>query len=336
MNTRPSSGASVGPDTLSAYITGHGGPEAIRWGPVPRAATGPTDLLVRTEAVAVNPVDCLIRAGTYRTAIPFPFVVGRDVVGVVVASGPGATGFSVGDRVWSNSLGHGGRQGCFSTHVVVAADRCYHLPDEVSAVAAVAILHPAATAFLALSRRHADLRPGETVFIGGGAGNVGRAAIELASLAGARVIASARREDVEACLALGAEHVVDPEQGLAALASAAPEGVDVHLDTTGHHDLAGALSTLANGGRIVLMAGAATVPLPVGRVFQRNAHLLGFVISDASVSDLAAAAARINQRLAAGGLQPRMVTTMPLTDTASAHHLVEQRAVRGRIVLQPS
>ena len=321
-------------EARAAYITELGAPEVIRYGVVPIPAIGPTDVLVRSEALAVNPVDCLIRAGVYRTPTPFPFIVGRDVAGVVVVAGPGAAGFAVGDRVWSNSLGHGGRQGSFSDYVVVAADRCYHLPDAVSADAAVAVFHPAATAYLALFR-HANLQPGETVYVGGGAGNVGRATIELAAAAGARVIASARPEDFDDCAALGASAVVDYQDGAAAVAKAASEGVDVYLDTSGHHDFAAALEVLAKGGRIVIMAGTARVPLPVSALFQRDARLVGFVISDALVSDLAAAAALINKRLAAGGLKPRIASTMTLADTAQAHRLVEARTVRGRIVLHP-
>jgi NADPH:quinone reductase-like Zn-dependent oxidoreductase len=321
-------------ETRAAYITEFGAPELIRYGSLPIPAMGPTDVLVRTEAVAVNPVDCLIRAGIYRTPTPFPFVVGRDLAGVVVAAGPGAVGVTVGDRVWSNSLGHGGRQGSFSEHVVVAADRCYQRPEGVSPSAAVAVAHPAATAYLALFRQ-AQLQPGETVFVGGGGGNVGRAAVELAAAAGARVIASARAEDFDDCTALGASAVVDYREGGAALAKAAPQGVDVYLETSGQHDFTAALRVLAPGGRIVLMAGTATVPLPVSALFQRNARLLGFVISDASISDLAAAGARINERLAAGGLKARIASTLKLADAAEAHRIVEKRTVRGRIVLQP-
>jgi NADPH:quinone reductase-like Zn-dependent oxidoreductase len=321
-------------EAQAAYITEFGTPAVIRYGALPVPAIGPTDVMIRTEAVAVNSVDCLIRAGVYRTPTPFPFVVGRDVAGVVAAAGPGAAGFAVGDRVWSNSLGHDGRQGSFSDHVVVAADRCYHLPDGVSADAAVAVFHPAATAHLALFR-HGGVQLGETVFVGGGGGNVGRAAIELAAAAGARVVASARPEDFDGCAALGAAAVVDYRDGPAAVAKAAPRGVDVYLETSGKHDFAAALDLLAQGGRIVLMAGTAQVPLPVSALYRRDARLLGFVISDASVADLAAAAALINQRLATGGLRPRISSTMRLADTAEAHRLVADGAVRGRIVLHP-
>ena len=323
----------VGVEAWAAYITEFGPSDTIRYGPLSMPAMGPTDVVIQTEAVAVNPVDCLIRAGVYRSPTPFPFVVGRDVAGVVAAVGLGATRFAVGERVWSNSLGHGGRQGSFSDHVVVSADRCYHLPSAVAADAAVAVFHPAATAHLALFR-HAAVQLGETVYVGGG-GNVGRAAIELAAAAGARVIASVRPDDFDDCAALGASAVVDYRDGAAAVADAASEGVDIHLDTSGNHDFPAALDLLARRGRIVLMAGTAHVPLPVSMVFQRHARLLGFVISSASVSDLAAAAVLINKRLEVGGLRARIASMMTLADSAEAHRLVEARAIRGRIVLKP-
>jgi NADPH:quinone reductase-like Zn-dependent oxidoreductase len=101
---------------------------------------------VRADAIAVDPVDAFVRSGAYATPTPFPFVVGRDVVGTVAETGPGAVGFRVGDRVWCNSLGHGGRQGACAEYSVVPVDRLYHLPDGVDPVTAVAALHPAATA----------------------------------------------------------------------------------------------------------------------------------------------------------------------------------------------
>ncbi len=83
----------------AAYITELGAAEAIRYGRLPVPSTGPTDVLVKVEAVVVNPVDTFVRSGGYRTPMPLPFVVGRDLVGTVAAAGAGAVGFTAGDRV---------------------------------------------------------------------------------------------------------------------------------------------------------------------------------------------------------------------------------------------
>ena len=320
---------------LAAYVTKLGPAEAIRVGELPRPAPGPTDVLVRVELVVVNPVDTLVRSGAYPTPTPFPFVVGRDLVGTVAEAGPGVAGFAVGDRVWCNSLGHGGRQGSFAEYAVVPAERCYHLPAGVDPVAAVAVLHPAATAHLALYR-HGGLRPTETVYVAGAAGNVGTALTSLARAGGARVLAGARPEDAGWCRSAGAAEVVDYRDPdlRGRLAALAPAGIDLYVDTSGHLDLPGAVELLAERGRIVLIAGGSQrLTLPVGPLYRHDRRILGFAISRAGVPELAEAAGVLNDRLAAGALPARVRVVWPLERAAEAHRAVE-RGERGRTVLR--
>jgi NADPH:quinone reductase-like Zn-dependent oxidoreductase len=321
----------------AAYITTLGSADVITYGEMDRPVPGPTDVLVRVEAAAVDPVDTFVRSGAYRTPTPFPFVLGRDLVGTVAETGPGATGFAVGDRVWSHSMGHGGRQGVTAEYCVVGVDRLYHLPGDVDAARAVAVLHPVATAHLALFR-HARLRPGETVLVIGGAGNVGRAATVLAARAGARVLAVARAETAPDCLRAGATAVVDHRDPDAAaqLRELTGDGVDVHLDTSGHQDLDAALAVVGHGARVVLMAGLTARPvLPVGAVYPRDVSLVGFAISNASVDDLAGTARVINHGLADDAFPIPVTVELPLSRTAEAHRMIEKGGVRGRIVLRP-
>jgi NADPH:quinone reductase-like Zn-dependent oxidoreductase len=293
---------------------------------------------VQVEATAVNPVDTFIRSGAYRTPLPFPFVVGRDLVGTVSELGSDALGFRLGERVWCNSLGHGGRQGAAAQYALVASERLYRLPDGIDATAAVAVLHPAATAHLALIT-HGGLTAGQTVYIAGGAGHVGTAAILLAVRAGARVITSAAAADLEHCRSLGAQAVFDyrdPELKRL-IGGSAREGVDVYLDTSGHQDLQVAVELLAPRGRIVVIAARrADVSLPVRAFYQRDASAIGFVISNATVAELAAAARRINQLLQDGSLVPRAVESLPLKQAAEAHRRLQAGEARSRrLVLHP-
>jgi len=322
----------------AAHVTELGPADNIHVGEVEVPSPGPTDVLVRVHVSAVNPVDGFVRSGAYPTHTPFPFVVGRDLVGEVVAPGSGVSEFTVGERVWCNSLGHDGRQGAVAEYALVPAERLYRLPGAVDPLTAVAVVHPVATAQLALFT-HGRLRAGETVYVAGGAGHVGGAAIVLAARAGARVLASAGAADREYCRQLGADRVLDyrdPELGRQ-LRTAAPDGVDVHLNTSGKHDLALAVNVLARRGRIVLMAGISATPeFPVGNLYTRGGSAIGFAISNATIPELAAAAARINQLLAEGVLAPRNVTTLPLESTAQAHHWLETGQARGtRLVVQP-
>ncbi len=321
----------------AAFINSLGGPDVIETGELPVPAGGPGDVLVRVEAVAVDHVDRFVRSGAYATPTPFPFVIGRDAVGTVVRSGEAcAHEFAPGDRVWTNSMGHHGRQGTFSEYVLVPADRLYPMPDGVDAVATAALLHTAATAYLGLFR-HARVAFGETVVIEGGAGGVGSAAIQLAAAAGARVVATASAADAQWCRDLGADGVVDYRAGdlPARLDAALTDGADVWWDNSGRNDLDLAVPRLAHGGRVVLASGlGARPPLPVGGIYTRDAAITGFAISNASVDDLAAAAAVINRTLAAGRLRVREPRVLRLEQAAEAHRLMED-GVKERIVLVP-
>ncbi|MBG0740468.1 NADPH:quinone reductase [Paeniglutamicibacter antarcticus] len=324
----------------AAYVRRPGPAAGIEVGSLPRPSPAAEDVLVAVETVALDPVDTLVRSGRYRTALPLPFVLGRDLVGTVVSCGNAVRGFYAGDRVWCNSLGHDGRQGSFAEFAVVPSERLYRLPDGVDPDTAVAVAHPTATAYLAWFV-HGRLRPGQTVFVGGGAGNVGLAAIATAALAGARVVTSCRPEDFARCRQAGADAVVnyrDPEP-TDRLIEVAPEGLDIFWDTSGHTDFAAAAGATVPGARILITAATgpagAKTEMPLAQLYTRDISVLGFVISRASVADLAGAAVLINRMLVRNQLHPRITERLPLEQTASAHEHMEAGTVKGRILLRP-
>ncbi|MEU6006030.1 NADPH:quinone reductase [Streptomyces sp. NPDC047453] len=319
----------------AAYVDQLGPPDVIRFGELPAPVPGPGEVLVDVLATTVNPVDTFVRSGLFRTPLPFPFVIGRDLVGTVASAG---SGFAVGETVWCNSLGHDGRQGAAAEQAVVPADRLYRLPAGVRPEEAVAVFHPAATAYLALFT-HGGLLPGETVLVGGAAGNVGGALVEFAYRAYARVLATAAPRDHEHVRSLGAAEAVDyhaPDLA-ARLTRLAPSGVGVHVDTSGHNDLRTAVELLAHRGRIVVLSGARDEPtLPVGPLYMKGGSLRGFAISHATAAELAEAAAAVNGLLASGGLRPRSVEYHPLSATAEIHQRIERGELHGRrVVLRP-
>lgn len=327
------------PDTMKAAFVRERGPvENIHYDDLPTPEPGSGEVLIKVTAVAVNPVDTLVRSGAYQTELQFPFVLGRDLVGVVAAIGADVSHFREGQRVWTNSLGHDGRQGSFAEYACAPEERTYPLPAPVDPDAAVAAVHPAATAYTGLVH-HAVVRPSDVVFVGGGAGNVGSAVVQLATAFGCRVIASVHgAEDTVWCREHGAEAVVDyREANLAAQVRAiSSHGVDVHWDTSRHHDLEQATEMLAFGGRVLLTAGAHARPaLPVGPFYRNNASLLGFVLTNARPDELAEAAITINRTLGAGTLAPRIAGVLSLSDAREAHRRMESGEIRGRLVLHP-
>lgn len=322
----------------AAFIHERGPVENIHYGDFPTPEPAPGDVLVQVTSVVVNHVDTFIRSGAYPTQLPFPFVLGRDLVGVVRATGDRVTAFHEDQRVWTNSLGHDGRQGSFAEYACVPEERLYPLPAPVDADTAVAALHPAATAYTGLVH-HAGVRPSDVVFVDGGGGNLGSAVLQLATAIGCRVIVSVHGEDDAAwCREHGAEAVMDyRDVNLAAqVRAAASHGVDIHWDTSGQYDLDQAAEMLTVRGRVMLTAGVDARPtLPVGPLYWKNARLIGFVITAADADELAEAAVTINRMLAAQRIVPRITEVMPLSRAAEAHQRVESGQVRGRLVLRP-
>lgn len=310
---------------------------------LPAPSCGPGQVLLRVEAVAVNHVDTFVRSGLYATDLDFPVAVGRDAVGTIEAigaevRGAGARGLAPGRRAWTNSLGFEGRPGATAELVAVDADRLYPLPDGVDPVVAAAALHPCATAALAVDRQ-GKLEAGQTLYVAGGAGQVGSAVIVVAAARGARVLASAGARDAGYCRALGADVVLDYHDAdlTGQLRAAAPGGLDVQLDTSGHNDLGMAVDLAARRGRIVVMAGPSSAPvLPAGQLYMRDASVHGFAISNATVGELAEAADTVNALLAGGAWKPRNLVRRTFREAGWAHAQLESGRVRGtRIVLLP-
>lgn len=324
----------------AAFIRATGGAEAIVYGRRPTPVPGSGQLLLRMEAVAVNHVDLLVRSGAYATDVDFPFIVGRDVVGIVCAVGDDADGFVVGQRVWCNSLGHAGRQGSFAEFVLTEALRTYHLPEGINPVDAVAVLHGGATAYLGLLRE-ARISTGDSVAILGAAGAVGSMAVQFAAASGCRVIAVAAAHDAQWMASLGADEVLDYkdpllERRLGALLGDGPQAL---WDTSGSMPLARQLSLVHLGARIVhSTGGGGNQQLDATELYRKDLSLHGFAISNASVQDLAAAANYLNTMFAGPGIKTRIGTVLPLSQTASAHRMLEngsRHGIGGKIVLVP-
>lgn len=320
----------------AACVTELGPPENIRVGDLPTPTVSAFDVLVEVQALAVNYVDTLIRSGRYPTPTPFPFIIGRDLVGVVASVGDAVQRFRAGDAVWCNSLGHRGRQGSFAEYALVPEERLYRLPEGADPAETVALLHPAATAYLGLFRE-ARLQYGDWIVVSGGGGAVGSCAVQFAAASGAHVIATARAEDAEWCRSAGAQEVFDyRDRDLwTKITAAAPDGVDLFFETSRHYAFDHTLPLLAHGGRFVLITGiGAKVPLSLEQLYLRDASLRGFVISNPTVTDLAGAAAAINDGISRQRLRVRIGTRLPLEESVQAHRLIESGS-RGRIVVLP-
>ena len=321
----------------AAFIEQFGPPSVIQYGDLPMPPLGPRDVLVKVAAVTVDPIDTYIRSGAFKTHPKFPFIIGRDMTGQVMETGPSVSRFQAGQWVWSNNQGYAGRQGTFSEYCLVQEDLLYPLPDGADPLETVALLHSALTAVLGLEFK-ACLRAGETLFVNGGDGNVGTAVLQIAKNLGARVaVTSATEEKAKWCKQLGADAVINykTEDIAEGVHKFAPDGVNVYWDATGQPDVRRAIDSVAQRGRIIFMAGLRhDTILPVGSFYIRNCTLFGFTVTDATKEELANYASHINRWLARKSLRAKIAYRLPLSDAAKAHHLNES-GLFGKVVLEP-
>ena len=328
----------------AAFINQTGPPENIVFGDLPVPKLGPTQVLVKVRAVAVNPVDTYIRGGLVKMDLPFPFIVGCDLAGVVEAVGAEVTLLRPGDRVWGSNQGLLSRQGTFAEYAAVDECWLYPIPAPVSDDQAAALALVGITAHLGLVR-DARLERGETILVNGGSGGVGLTVVQMAKALGARVIATAgAQEKLELCRRAGADHVINyrTENVEAAIKKLAPGGAQVWWETPREPNFDRAIGALAPRGRMILMAGReARPPFPVGPFYVKGCSLHGFVMFMARPDEQREAAEDINRWLEAGQLKARIGRLLPLAEAAAAHRLQEENTIghagtlAGKIVLKP-
>ncbi|MFD9739324.1 NADP-dependent oxidoreductase [Umezawaea sp. NPDC059074] len=213
---------------------------------LPTPVAGPGQLLVRVEAAALNPLDGKLVTGVMREMMPVehPFTLGFDVAGTVEALGDGVTGFAVGNAVVAYASA-----GIAEYTVVDAGAAVVQRPAGVDAVRAAAL--PVAGLTAAELVEAADLKAGDRVLVVGATGGVGVFAVQLAAQLGAEVWATARPEEAEFVLGLGARHAVDYTSGDLA---AQVKDVDVLIDVVNFGaGIPGA--EVRDGGRVLTPVG---------------------------------------------------------------------------------
>jgi len=180
----------------------YGGPEVLKFEDYPDPVPGPGDVLVRVAAASVNPVDYKRRAGLTSDFYPihFPGLIGVDMAGTVVKTGPGVQGFSVGDRVLAMA------DDTYAELCVVKAAILAKIPAGLDLIRAAALPLVTVTGNQLLSAT--GIAAGQTVLVVGAVGNVGRSAVFTAKERGAIVTAGVLQRQMDEARTLGADHVV--------------------------------------------------------------------------------------------------------------------------------
>jgi NADPH:quinone reductase len=287
------------------------------------------ELLVRVRAAGLNGADMLQLKGAY-PAPPGspPDIPGLELAGEVVGAGRGVTRFITGDRVMA-VVGGGGQGELAIVHERAAMP----VPDELDWVAAGGVPEAFTTAHDALFTQ-AGLTVGERLLVHGAAGGVGMAAVQLATMAGARVTATVRDAAAREQIAALGINAIEPDD----FEDVGP--FDVILELVGGPNLAGNLRVLADRGRICIIgvgAGAKT-EINLHALMARRGRIHGSVLRARSLEDKADAARRVERSVlpgfASGDLSVPVTAAFPLDAVADAYARFQAGAKLGKIVLE--
>ena len=236
---------------MRGYVLKHyGGPEGAQLMDVPAPAMRSRDILVDVRAAGLNPVDFKFRQGKLRAILrpKLPFVLGNELAGEVIAVGSDVTRFRVGDRVFARVAKD--RAGAFAEQACVDEDHAAPMPQELDFTAAAAVPLAGLTALQAL-RDELGVKPGQKVFMSGGAGGVGTFAIQIAKWLGAHVTTTASKRGEALVRSLGCDEVIDyTAQDL----SKAGGKFDAGFDLVGGNTLEQMFGIMRPGARIVSVA----------------------------------------------------------------------------------
>ena len=245
------------PTMQAALLESYGA--SFRLATVARPVAGPGQALVRVAASGVNPLDLKIREGSAEHARQdLPAILGIDLAGTIVSTGPGDTRFQPGDEVFGMTGGVGGHQGSLAQYAAVDADLLALKPANLSMREASVIPLVFITAWEGLVDRMA-VREGQTLLILGGAGGVGQMAIQIARARGAEVFATGSASSKPVIERLGASFI-DRAQAVPAFVArlTGDRGFDLVFDTVGGAALDGAFSAVRRFGHVASALGWGT------------------------------------------------------------------------------
>ncbi len=312
-----------------------GGPEQLRLEEAPDPQVQAGQVQIRVRAAGINPAD-LVRLSGRLGNLPLPYIPGTDVCGEVEAVGAGVTHVKAGDRIFGRAL-----TGGYAEKTCLAASETFPLPANLSFAEGSAIPIPFYTAYRALHHK-AALKAGETVLVSAGGGGVGVAAIQLAKLAGARVITTVGSADKAArTKELGADVAINyREQDFAAEVQKLTDGkgVEIIIENVASDNLAKDLTIAARDSRIIVI-GTGTAKGPDGHfavmhALMKDVNILGMSLVNAGpyIAEMANA---LTPLFSSGKLKAIVSKSYPLAETQQALADLVAGRVFGKLAITP-
>ncbi|WP_435346222.1 zinc-binding dehydrogenase [Haloarchaeobius sp. HRN-SO-5] len=334
----------------------HGDTDVLEYDDYPDPEPAADEVLVDVKAGALNHLDVWTRRGLPGLDLEMPHIPGSDAAGVVVETGEDVTRFEEGDHVTvlagialdeDEFTRHGDLtlspsfrvigehlRGVHSEYTVLPESNLVPVPEHVDWETAAAAPLVFGTAWRMLIPR-GELTAGESVLVLGASGGVGHAAVQIADYAGAEVYATASSDEkLDYARECGADHVVNyEEESFAKWIKQETEGrgVDVVVDHIGEETWDDSLKCLAKDGRLVT-CGATTGPTPetnVNRVFWNQLRIVGSTMATPGESD------DVLELVWDGTFEPRIRDTLPMSEAARAHEMLQNREGFGKVVVIP-
>ncbi|MYW68888.1 zinc-binding dehydrogenase [Streptomyces sp. SID8379] len=314
-----------------------GGPEALVWTEVPDPVPGEGEVLVEVVSSAVNRADLLQRQGFYNPppgSSPYP---GLECAGRIVALGDGVAGWSVGDEVCALLVGGG-----YAEKVVVPAGQLLPVPRGIDLVTAAALPEVTCTVWSNVFMI-AHLRPGETFLVHGGSSGIGTMAIQLAKAVGAKVAVTAgTKEKLDFCGELGADILINyREQDFVEEIRNATDGAgaDVILDNMGAKYLNRNVDALATNGRLAIigMQGGVKGELNIATLLGKRGAITATTLRARPLAEKVAVVAAVREHvwplIEGGHVRPIVDRTLPMSDAAQGHRVLEESGHIGKVLL---
>jgi len=318
-------------------ITTPGGPDVLRatQRPTPVPATG--EVLIKVAAAGVNRPDVFQRKGAYAPPPGASDIPGLEVAGTIVAMGPAAQGWKLGDEVCALVAGGG-----YAEYVNAPALQCLPVPRGLTLAQAASLPETFFTVWVNVFQR-AGLKPGESLLVQGGSSGIGVTAIQLAAALGHPVFVTAGSDEkCRQCEGLGATRAINYRtEDFAAVVKelTGGRGVDVILDMVGGDYVPREINALADDGRLSLIAflGGSKTTLDMNDILRRRLTITGSTLRPRPVEFKGAVARELREKvwplIDSGRIHPVIHRTFALEQAAEAHALMESSTHVGKILL---
>lgn len=316
-------------------LTEFGGPEVLTLSEIDRPVPKPGQVLIRVVAAGVNRADLLQRQGHYPPPRGESEIIGLEVAGHVAEVTEGVQRWHEGDACVALLAGGG-----YAEYVAVDAGQVIRQPEGIELVTAAGLLEVAAT--VVSNMDHVHLTEGETLLVHGGAGGIGSFAIQYGKARGCTVATTAGTpEKLAICHELGADIALDYHDDWVTLLKEATEGrgVDVILDVMGAKYLDANVTSLARGGRLVVIGlqGGVKGELNLSKLLTKMGTVTATSLRFRPASEKAAICARVADEvwplISAGTIRTAGETRFPIEDARQAHEWLASGENVGKIVL---